>query len=115
MQIEIETNANCIGSDLMVFNELAETQRIRAILADYQGRDMLHEVMGVYPGGEFKEAYATRVADSGEGAAYLIHGGAWGIRLRPEVFSKEHWDLTNPHQFGEPFKLYASQEDIRYS
>ena len=73
------------------------------------------EVIGVEPSGKWTPVQALKIADSSEGHAFLIHGGTWGIRLRPEVYSMEPWDLSSPHQWGEPFKIYGSEEDILYA
>ena len=69
---------------------------------------------GVDDGGRWVQAMAVKIADSSDGIAYLIHGGAWGIRLRPEKSRQEPWDLANKNQWGEPFKIYGKKEDILY-
>ena len=62
--------------------------------------------------GGFGTAYARKINDSGEGIAYLIYGGEWGIRLRPQSLRDEPWDFKNPHQWGEPYKVYGRKEDL---
>lgn len=115
IQIEVETNPNCEGVDQLVRNELGQERLIAAIRAEVNGREMLCDVIGVDAGGKWVKARACKVADSSDGFAFLIQGGSWGIRMRPEIFKQEAWDLTNKNQWGEPFKLYGSEEDIIYA
>ena len=112
MQIQVEANPNCTGSEQFVFSELETPRRIRGLKVSGQGREMDCEVVGVESGGRFIEAQATKITDSGEGFAYLIHGGRWGIRIRPSLYAGEAWGLENKHQWGEPFKIYGNKEDI---
>ena len=103
MQIQIPNNPNCLSHDQIVFSELGPARPIRAILA---------EVAGVEPGPRWTQAYAVKIADSGEGTAFLITGGSWGIRLRPEAHAAGGWDLSDRTQWGEPYKIYGSADDI---
>ena len=114
MNIEIEENPNCGSCDQFVFRELEPPRRIKGIRVMDHGKETSCDVTGVEKDGRFVDAFAVKVADSGAGFAFVIHGGAWGIRLRPEAYSKETWDLSNAHQRGEPFKLYGEEEDILY-
>ena len=113
MQVEIEPNPNCVESELQVYNEMESPRPIRQIRVDHQGQEIWCDVVGVDGGGQFVQAYTQKINDSGGGLAYIIYGGAWGIRLRPQADTEESWDLSNPHQWGEPFKIYGSEEDIR--
>lgn len=113
-RIEIETNPNCEGSQQFVFNELAPAEPIRGILVGEEGKETECDVIGVDAGGRWLQAEAAKVADSSDGVAFMITGGAWGIRLRPEKFRAEPWDLENRHQWGEPYKIYGKKEDILY-
>ena len=115
MNIEIETNPNCESCDQFVFRELEPSRQIKGIRVMDRGKESSCDVTGVEKGGRFTDAFAVKVADSGAGFAYVIHGGAWGIRLRPEAYAAEPWDLANKHQWGEPFKLYGEREDIFYA
>lgn len=114
MQIEVEPNPNCQGSEQYVFNELEETRPIRGIRVEDRGKEIECEVTGVAPGGRWVQAFATKVTDSGNGIAYLITGAEWGIRIRPSRLAVEPWNLTNERQWGEPFKVYGDAEDIIY-
>src|SRR3990172_1867022 len=65
-------------------------------------------------------AYAQKVEDSGDGEAYLIYGGPWGLRLKPVSSlgknqserstqapdsNDAEWSLANPQQWGESFLI----------
>ncbi len=115
IQIEVDSNPNCEGIDQFVRNELGPPKTIAAISAEVNGQETICDVVGVEVDGKWTQAHALKVADSSDGFAFLIQGGAWGIRMRPEMFRDEAWDLDNKHQWGEPFKLYGSEEDIIYA
>jgi hypothetical protein len=114
VQVEIEANPNCQASEQFMFNELDSPRMIRGIRMEDGGKEYYCAVVGVDPGGKWVPAYAAKITDSGAGFAYIIVGGAWGIRLKPEMHVKEEWDLSNEHQWGEPFKIYGDENDIFY-
>jgi hypothetical protein len=114
MYIEVEDNPNCRGNGQFVFQELGAPRRIKAIRVTDGGREAICEVVAVGQEGIFGDAFSVKIADSGAGFAYLLHGGEWGIRLRPEDHAAEPWDLSNPRQWGEPFKIYGEEKDIIY-
>ena len=114
MNIEIEDNPNCRASGQFVFNELEAPAAIKAIRVMDRGKESWCGIVGVEGTGHFTDAFAIKVTDSGAGYAYLIYGGAWGIRIRPEAYAAEPWDLSNARQWGEPFKLYGEKEDMLY-
>ena len=114
MNIQVEENPNCRGSDQFVFNELEAPAPVKGIRVADRGKESWCDVVGVDGPGRFTDAFAVKVTDSGAGFAYLIYGGGWGIRLRPEAYAGEPWGLSNTHQWGESFKLYGEKEDILY-
>ncbi len=114
MNFEIEANPNCAENQQFVFNELGKPELVRAILVGNEGDESECDVIGVDDGGRWTQAMAVKIADSSDGIAYMIYGGLWGIRLRPEKFRGEPWDLANKRQWGEPFKIYGRKEDIFY-
>lgn len=114
MHLEIQPNPNCSESQEFVFNELSAPEPIRAILIGDEGKEVPCDVVAVDEKGNFIQALAVKIADSSDGIAYMIYGGAWGIRLRPALFRHQAWDLTNKNQWGEPFKIYGKREDILY-
>ena len=114
MYIEVEANPNCAESQQFVFQELGPPRGIKGIKILERGKEVYCDVVGVEADGRFADAFSTKIADSGAGFAYIIRGGAWGIRIRPGAFSDEAWDLLNKRQWGEPFKIYGDEEDIVY-
>ena len=114
MQIEVEDNPNCHGSEQFVFNELGKERNVTAIRVEKDGREALCDVTAVDRGGVWVKARCVKVADSSDGHAFLIHGGSWGIRLKPQVSGNGAWDLKAADQWGEPFKVYGSEDDIIY-
>jgi hypothetical protein len=114
MHIEVEDNSNCRGCEEFVFHELEPPKRIQGIKVTERGKEILCDVTGVESESKFVPARVVKIADSGAGFAYLICGGAWGIRIRPETYAGETWDLSNKHQWGEPFKIYGNEEDLIY-
>ena len=115
MQMDVADNPNCAGSEQMVYHTLGPEKTVSAIRIEEQGKETLCEVTGVESDGRFIKAKVAKIADSGAGFAFLIFGGAWGIRLKPETYAAEAWDLSNKHQWGEPYKIYGSENDIIFS
>jgi len=114
MQIEVEDSLNCGPTEQFVYRELGEIRAIRGILAEDRGQEVALDVTGVSKGGGWVPARCVKIADSGAGFAYLIFGGEWGIRLKP-AWHKASWDLSDPKQWGEPFKIYGNEKDILYA
>lgn len=115
MQIEVQQNPNCGASEQFVFCELEPSRFVNGIRVEERGKEMICDVVGVEEGGGWSPGRAAKITDSGAGYAYVIYGGAWGIRLRPETYAHESWDLNNKHQWGEPFKIYGDEKDIVYA
>ena len=114
MEIEIESNPNCEGTDFQIFLELTPWRTVNRMRLARGGKEIVCLVGGVEPSGKIVEAKVCQVADSGGGAVFLVYGGKWGLRFKPEDYGHEPWDLANPHQWGEPYKYYGSEEDIIY-
>ena len=89
MQIEVEESLNSTGCELTIFQELESPKPIRGLRAEHEGQDADCDVVGIGPEGSVVQAYMQKIADSGEGDAYLIHGGTLGIRLRPPACAHE--------------------------
>jgi hypothetical protein len=113
MQIDVEASFNWPAPEQFVFNEIGKPRKIRAIRAEWDRRETICEVTGVGAGGIWTDAMAVKINDSSEGHAFLIYGGEWGIRLKPEGAGP--WDLSDARQRGEAFKVYGSEEDIFYA
>ena len=106
-------NPNCEASEEFVFKELGPVKPVAAIRVGEGRQETLCDVAGVEKD-SFFQAFAVKIADSGAGFAYLIYGGAWGLRLRPEASRGQAWDLGDRSQWGEPFKIYGEEKDIVY-
>ena len=114
MDIEIEKNPNCEGMDFHVFLETSPWRVVHSMRLERAGKEIICRVCGVDPGGKIIAAKVCQVADSGGGAVFLVYGGKWGVRFKPEEFDHESWDLANTHQWGEPYKYYGDEADIIY-
>ncbi len=115
MRVEVHDNPNCAGPGEVIFCEQGAPRPVAAIRAEWRGKDAVCDLTGVDEGGRWVPARACKVEDSGEGTAFLIYGGAWGIRMRPRHFAGESWDLADDRQWGEPHKVYGAEDDIFYS
>ena len=135
MFIEVEESPNCGSTQQFEYKELGKVRPVRAIIAEEsaigtsadsskgadgfaapfgeRGKEVLLNVTGVARGGKWVSAQCVKIADSGAGFAFLIFGGEWGIRLKPSRHD-EAWDLNDPKQWGEPFKIYGEEKDIIY-
>ena len=113
MNIHVEENPNYAGNEQFVFNELGQSRPVRALVAEIGGKETVCEVTGVDTDGRWVWAYGLKIADSSEGHAFLIYGGAWGIRLKKDA--RRPWDLSDKEQWGEAFKIYGSEQDILYA
>jgi hypothetical protein len=58
--------------------------------------------------------YAVQVEDSSAGAAFLVYGGDWGVRLRPAE-SEGPWSLDDAGQWGETHMVLSSEDDLTRS
>lgn len=102
MYLIIEENENC-SPDERVFATIGSQKVIKKVEIEKPGKgSQWYEVAGVHENGKFQEALAQQVEDSSDGIAWLIFGGSWGIRFRPDG-NNEDWSLKNPNQWGEPF------------
>lgn len=113
--IEVPGNPNCAGCDQMAFNEADnEIKVIREIRVFTSTGDAVCDAAAVGSDGSFGPAMARKINDSGEGPAYLIFGGEWGVRFRRKTDSVRPWSLTDRAQWGEPFKVYGLTDDLKF-
>jgi hypothetical protein len=70
----------------------------------HDGVERWCDVTGVDESGILCPAMACLIEDSGDGACYLIVGGAWGLRLKADGGD---WDLEDPAQWGEGYLLLS--------
>ncbi len=112
--IEIPPNPNCEECEYQVFQDMGQARKVRMMRLFRDGKGKSFWITGLEEGGNPCPAFAQRVADSGGGVTFLVFGGSWGIRFKPEDLRHEPWDVNNPRQWGEPFKFYGDEEDIVY-
>lgn len=112
--VEVEANDNTPMMAQQVYKNLGLPFRVTQVRI-YEGEPggTLHDVTGwsSRDGGSAVDAYAVRIEDSSEGAAYLVYGGDWGVRLRP-AGPGEAWSIEAPEQLGETHLVLASEEDL---
>ncbi len=110
--IEVPANPNCAGCEQMAFNEIgADIRPLRGIVVSTASGDALCEAASVGSDGSFTPAKVRKIDDSGEGPAYLIFGGDWGVRFR-RADAPSPWSLSDKSQWGEPYKVYGISPDV---
>ena len=112
--IDVEPNDNTLMMAQQVYKNIGvpfPVSHVRIYEGEPEG--MLCAVTGwrSEDGGSAAPAYAVRIEDSSEGAAFLVYGGDWGIRLRPAE-SEAPWSLADEDQWGETHLVLASEEDL---
>ena len=111
--LDIPANPNCEAVELRVFHDLTPPQPVSSVQLECpDGTPMWCEVTGWTTAGEPCPAMLQKVDDSGDGVAFLLHGGDAGLRMRP-VEQPAPWQLDDPHQWGAPFLILADPEDVR--
>ena len=116
MFIEVENNPNFDGSYFLRFNELGPPRPLRQIKSyERQSRGEWCDVTGWSDDSDqpLCPAYAQKVDDSGAGATYIVFGGNWGIRLKPEGHSGD-WSLYDDEQWGEGYLSVGEERDLRF-
>ena len=114
VSVEVEDNENCYGLPMRTYEALGRPSMVSQVkIAGPGGPEELHWVTGWQSDGDGTPcpAYYVPVSDSGEGAAYLLYGGDWGVRFRP-LDGDEEWSLESPEQWGEPYLLLGELADI---
>jgi hypothetical protein len=110
-RVEVEPNDNCPVAASQVWRNIGEPFAVAQVRV-YEGEPggSLCDVTGWSAAGPVA-AYAVRVEDSSAGAAYVVYGGEWGIRLRP-AGPDAPWNLQDASQWGETHLVLADQEDL---
>jgi hypothetical protein len=113
-RVEVDPNDNCPMSAYQVYRNIGEAFRVKQVRI-YEGEPeaRLCAVTGwtSLNGGRASEAYAVQIEDSSQGAAFLVYGGDWGIRLAAASEEIE-WNVDEPQQWGETHLVLADREDI---
>jgi len=113
-RIEVEPNDNSLIAANLAFKNLSEPFKVtRVRIFDGQPNGTLYAVTGWSSAndGTPVDASAVQVEDSGAGAAYVVYGGDWGVRLKA-ADSGAKWDAADPDQWGETHLVLADREDI---
>ena len=116
MFLEVDNNPNFEGSYFLRFKELGPPRAVSHV--KWYERLSLGEWCEVTGWQDDTEnptcqAYAQKVEDSGAGAAYIVFGGNWGIRLKAED-SQVEWNLYDQNQWGEGYLSLADERDLRF-
>ncbi len=112
--VEVESNHNTPMMAQQVYKNLGlpfRVVQVRIFEGEPEGK--LHDVVGwsSRDGGSSVDAYAVNIEDSSAGAAFLVYGGDWGLRLRP-AGADAAWSIDASDQFGETHLVLASDEDL---
>ena len=114
IEVEVEDNDNCYGLPMRTYEALGQPCRVVQVrIAGPSGPEQPHWVTGWQSDGDGTPcpAYCVEISDSGEGAAYLLYGGDWGVRFRP-LDSHEEWSIESDDQWGEPYLVLGDKSDI---
>ncbi|MCA9462427.1 MAG: hypothetical protein KC563_12120 [Nitrospira sp.] len=116
MFLEVECNPNFEGSYFLHFQEVGPARIVTHV--KYFDRISEGEWCTVTgwcddPENSLGPASAQPVEDSGAGISFLVYGGNWGIRLKPEP-NQGVWDLYDPQQWGEGYLLISDIRDLRF-
>ena len=110
-EIRVDANDNCPMTAQLVYKNLTDPKRVTGVrIFEGEPDGVMYAVTGWSSDGPVA-AYAVSVEDSGSGAAFLVYGGDWGLRLRPAESSGQ-WDLGAADQFGETHLVLADAEDL---
>jgi hypothetical protein len=112
--VEVESNDNTPMMAQQVYKNLGlpfRVAQVRIFEGDPEGRLFTITGWSSADGGSPVPAYAVQIEDSSAGAAYLVYGGDYGVRLRP-ADSDQPWSLADPDQLGETHLVLATLEDI---
>ena len=115
MFIEVEQNPNSETSVFLRFKELGPARRLRQVKSyERSSRGEWCDIVGWTDHEDRPECQAMvqPVEESGRGAAYVVYGGMWGVRLKPEGV-REPWSLDSRNQWGEAYMLLTDAHDLR--
>ena len=113
--IDVPPNPNCEPADLRLFNDVEAPRAVRELCIAPPGGQppAWHELTGWTAENTPCPALGGGVVDSGEGLAFVVTGGAGGLRFRPSG-SRRPWALDDPRQWGLPFLLVDTAQPLRY-
>jgi hypothetical protein len=121
MYIDIEPNANVDEAAMATFKETGAGRVVRAALIDVDGTTRWCAVVG-WDGERPCDAKLTPIEESGDGPARLMHGGAQGLRFARIAGAEPAteagrviWDLGDPAQWGEAFRICRPEAVVVFS
>jgi len=117
MFVEVESNRNWESSVFLRFKEVAPAQPVSHVkIYDRTSRGEWCAVTGWCDDCDQPvcSAHAQKVEDSGAGVTFLVFGGNYGVRLKPEK-CQDDWDLEQPEQWGEAYLSLSDERDLRYT
>ena len=98
--------------DMRVFHDLERSRVVEQVRLERKpGYPQWFEVVGWTESGEACIAHAQKIDGSGEGVAFLIHGGSAGLRLKL-IGAQEAWSEVSAEQWGEPILIVADPKDF---
>lgn len=116
MFVEVESNPNCEMSVFLRFKAVGPARRVTHIRSyDRTSSGEWCALVGWCDDPEHPlcPVLARQIEDSGAGTAYVVFGGNWGLRLKPEGLAEE-WNVASSNQWGEPYLLLSDEQDLRY-
>lgn len=111
MYLDIPANPNLDEPTMATFKEDGAAVPVHMLRLWRDGSWRWCAVTGMSENGPVN-AYIQPIEESGDGPAQLVHGGTWGLRLR-EGEAPEHWDVSDPTQWGEAFLLITPEAEWR--
>jgi hypothetical protein len=112
--LQIDPNPNCDPLDGMIFQPKTAGRPVAQLRYERAGVAAWCDVTAVEEGGQWRPAEACLIDDSGDGACYLVYGGAWGLRLK-DASEPAPWDLARPDQWGAGYLLLGGDgADVRF-
>ena len=114
--IDIPENPNCSEWAGQVFQPRTAPRPVSHVRRERDREERWCEITGLEENAALAPAMACLIDDSGEGACYLVFGGAWGLRLQEsKAMAPAPWDIADSSQWGEPFLLLgADGADLRF-
>ena len=113
-RVDVEPNDNTPMMAQQVYKNIGvpfPVSHVRIYEGEPEGRLCAITGWTSAPGGPETVAYAVRIEDSSEGAAFLVYGGDWGVRLRPAE-PEGPWSADDPDQWGETHLVLSSEDDV---
>jgi hypothetical protein len=107
MFLVVEENPNCAAEERVLAESGPHKDVLEVEATSPQRKEAWWMVTGVDEGGKFIPAKCVRVDDSADGTAWLVYGGAWGLRMKATGDSSA-WSLDDKNQWGLPLLVLDS-------